>query len=267
MPSLEKSSWIAGIVSAVLAAVGIAWGVWSYIRPPETSSLPVSPTTWVTGNQNLVVHGGSNTINLASPALAQMQPNPELLIAKVNTGITRKSIEALFGQPRFDDPIPSLGGRNLIFVFPRFFLQVVVSLEEKVAFYSVTTRTVEFRPEVPKLDGRLMETKLADFGDLQHVYSDITSKYYEYAEKIYLGNAGNYRTIYLGFCPSGAPPDWGKFKPAVLNQDGLAAVNRFRAQNAPNCYGVGDILGEEDAIVRQVRIGLDYYVARDLPPE
>lgn len=211
------------------------------------------------------MQGNNNTVHNSVSSVPPTPIDPESLIDKVTTGITRKALEEAFGQPKFDEFIEEQGVRNLVFVFPRFFLQAVVSSTDSVIFYSVTTRSSEFRPEVPKLGGRLIETKLAAFGDAEHVYSDMTSKYYEYAEKIYLGNPGNYRTIYLGFCPSGAPPDWRKFKAAVLDRDGPARVNQFRSENAPNCYGVGDIMGDEGAIVQGVRMGLAYFVARDLP--
>ena len=42
MPSLEKASWIAGILSTVLTVVGVAWGVWNHFRPPATP-LPGAP--------------------------------------------------------------------------------------------------------------------------------------------------------------------------------------------------------------------------------
>lgn len=265
MARLEKSSWIAGIVSAVLAVVGFAWGVWVYLRPPESPQPQATTIASISGDRNVVVQGSNNTINNSISSATPATVDPESLVDKLTTGITRKSLEEVFGQPRFDEFIKELGVRNLVFVFPRFFLQAVVSSADSVIFYSVTTRSTAFRPEVPKLGGRLVETKLAAFGEAEHVYSDMTSKYYEYAEKIYLGNAGNYRTIYLGFCPSGAPPDWGKFEAAVLDRDGPARVNQFRSENAPNCYGVGDIMGDESAVVQGVRMGLDYYVARDLP--
>jgi len=34
MAKLEHASWIAGIVSAVLAAGGVVWGVWTYVWSP-----------------------------------------------------------------------------------------------------------------------------------------------------------------------------------------------------------------------------------------
>ena len=40
MAHLERASWIAGIASAVLAAIGIVWGVWIYVSPVGSPSGP-----------------------------------------------------------------------------------------------------------------------------------------------------------------------------------------------------------------------------------
>ena len=245
MPNLEKSSWIGGILGAIFAFFGTTWGIWIYYHPSPAPQVPAPIQTL--------------------PSMPIIEPESQ--IPKVTTGISRKFLDNIFGNPTFDDLYPQLKIRNLIYVFPRFFLQAVISLDGKVVFYSVTTRSSAFRPHVPKLGGRLIETKFAEFGESEHVYSDMTSKYYEYAEKYNLGNAGNYRNIYLGFCPSGASPDWDKFKPAVLDDDGEVGVKSFRLQNAPNCFGVGDINGNEDVIIQELRIGLDYYISRDLPED
>lgn len=153
---------------------------------------------------------------------------------------------------------------NLIFVFPRFFLQAILSQEGKVVFYSVTTRTTDFRPIIPNLGGQLLESHYADFGDAEHIYSHMSSKYYEYAEKIYIGNVGNYRNFYLGYCPAGVLPKPESFMPMVLEREGPSAHKEFRTNSTPNCFGIGDIQGDENGILERFGMGIDYYVARDL---
>lgn len=259
--SLERASWIAGIVGTVFA---VTWGIWTYLRPPESSTPPHGPT--ITGSQNVLIQGNNNVIDAPPGTPSQNgSPNPETQLEMLTTGISRASLEAEFGPAKFDDRDAELGIANLVFVFPRFFLQAVVSRDGKVIFYSVTTRSPDFRPAIPKLGGKLMESRFAAFGDAEHVSSEMASKYYEYLERIYLGNVGSYRNFYLGYCPAGAPPVWEKFVPVVLERDGAAALKQFRTDNAPNCFGVGDIHGDEDKILHNVGMGIDYYVARDIP--
>jgi len=164
----------------------------------------------------------------------------------------------------FDEKIKGFGANNLIFVFPRFLLQAIISDEGKVIFYSVTTRSEGFTPSIPKLGGSLLATNFSELGGPDIINGYLGSKYYEYNEKIYLGNLGNYRNFYVGLCPAGVPPSGDKFFPVIPESDGPAAVKKFRESNSPNCYGVGDILGGEEKIVEYVGIGIDYFVARDL---
>ena len=62
MKSLEKSNWIAGIVSAVLACAALAWAVWTYFRPPESSTPPASPSVKVVGGNYVLIQGNNNTV-------------------------------------------------------------------------------------------------------------------------------------------------------------------------------------------------------------
>ena len=259
--TLERASWIAGIVGTIFA---VFWGIWLYIRPPE-SSLPLQPTQpSINGSQNVLIQGNNNVVGTPSDSAPRKGINPESALATLTTGISRTSLEAQFGPAKFDETYSELSANNLVFVFPRFFLQAVISREDKVVFYSVTTRSTDFRPSIPKLGGQLLSSRFSDFGEAEHVYSYMTSKYYAYAEKIYRGNAGNYRNFYLGYCPAGAPPVGDKFVSVVLEHDGLAAHKQFRAANAPNCFGVGDILGDEDQILEKISMGINYFAARDL---
>lgn len=243
MTKFERYGVVAGIIGTVIAGAAFFYDLWKDNRPSKVPEPMPSP--------------------LAGPLPTPVKP--ELLISKLTTGMSRKSVEAVFGVPMFAEPNQQYAVDNLIFVFPNFFLQTIISSEQKVLFYSVTTRGAGFQPEVPKLGGHLTSAKFVSFGEGDTVYSDATSKYYEYAEKHVLGNAGNYRTIYLGYCPSGAAPDWNKFAMPLFGQDDASAMHLFRTANSPNCYGVGDINGDVEALIQSVRIGLDYYQSRDLP--
>ena len=250
--TLERASWIAGIGSALFA---VGWGIFTYFLPPASPApIPQTPVSTIGNSLPVTNQSDSNSVLSMESALSTL-----------NTGISRGSLEARFGPATFDDPDAKLAIRNLIFVFPRFFLQAITSNEGKVIFYSVTTRSKDFHPAIPKLNGKLLESHFADFGNPEHLYSDMTSKYYEYAERFSLGNAGNYRHIYLGYCPSGVYPLMENFVPVVLAEQGATAMAEFRVKNTPNCFGVGNILGDEKNIVENIRMGIDYYVSRDIP--
>lgn len=257
--TLKRTSLVAAIIGTIFAA---AWSVWIYIRPPA-SSPPPQPS--INGSQNVLIQGNNNVVGASSDSTQRKEIIPESILSTLATGISRAYLEAQLGPARFDEINSKLGTNNLIFVFPHFFLQAVVSREGKVVFYSVTTRSLDFRPTIPKIGGQLLDSRFADYGEAEHLYSDMTSKYYEYAEKIYTGNAGNYRNIYLGYCPAGVLPMRDQFVPVVLERDGPVAYKQFRIANTPNCFGVGEILGNEDKIMESIGMGIDYYVARDLP--
>jgi Protein of unknown function (DUF3298) len=62
---LEKSSWIAGVVSAIVAILALGWAVWAYIRPPESSTPSSTPIARIDGSNNILIQGNNNTV--ASP--------------------------------------------------------------------------------------------------------------------------------------------------------------------------------------------------------
>lgn len=64
---LEKSSWVAGIVSAALAILALGWTVWTYVRPPESSTPPPSPTARIEGSNNILIQGNNNTVASQPP--------------------------------------------------------------------------------------------------------------------------------------------------------------------------------------------------------
>jgi hypothetical protein len=60
--NLEKSSWKAGIVSAVLAVVSLVWAVYSYFKPPEAAPMPVSQAAPLTSPVSAVINGNQNVV-------------------------------------------------------------------------------------------------------------------------------------------------------------------------------------------------------------
>jgi hypothetical protein len=64
---LEKSSWVAGVISAVVAILALGWAVWTYVRPPESSTPPAIPSARVEGSNNILIQGNNNTVASAPP--------------------------------------------------------------------------------------------------------------------------------------------------------------------------------------------------------
>lgn len=255
--NVEFASWVAGIVS-------LLWAVYTYFWPHEsaqnTPQLP-QPSTVLSQPQTLTVPVPAPT----SPAAAS-PVDRERLLSQIVLGATRASVEELFGKPTFDNGGSPGGERNLLFVFPRFFLQGIFSADGRLLLYSVTTRSENFRPEVPKHGRRLLEATYQTYGNAEVVYAGASSKYFEYLEVIRGANAQNFKDIYLGYCPSGGgglpTMPIGDVNDVAMDRRALA---EFRYGSRPNCFGVGEILSNNVDLVRHYRLGLDYFVGRDLP--
>ncbi|GAB7266047.1 hypothetical protein DZS_17470 [Dickeya ananatis] len=101
------------------------------------------------------------------------------------------------------------------------------------------------------------------------LYSGFSSKFYGYAEYYYLGNPGNYRNFYLSYNPAGV--DYQPLQPLtdlVNDEDSPPDKDdliKFRKNNAPNTFAVGEVLGGPDGPELSFGIGIDYYDARDIP--
>lgn len=55
MRKLEYRSWVAGIISAILAILSFAWGVFVYIKPSETTEKPATNNSVINGNSNIYI--------------------------------------------------------------------------------------------------------------------------------------------------------------------------------------------------------------------
>ena len=186
-------------------------------------------------------------------------------LSEMMPGLSRRKVEELFGVPSFDARFEEANAHSATFVTPDYFLKVIFSKDEDVVFYSVTTRSEYFKPKIPYSEMRLLQSKFSEIGEAEHLYSYLSSKHYEYAEKIYLGNPGNYRTLYLGYCSSGVYPDVdGLFSPVVVDDYVADAWQHFRQSVGPNCYGVGDSSEEGEELLLQSGVGPDYFVTREL---
>lgn len=169
MKRLNRFALIATIAGTLF---GIPWAIWTYWKSQESSTPTIASGAVIRGNQNFVIQGNNNVLKVPSESSPQQNSlGPEALLDTLNTGISRSSLEAQFGTAMFDTLDSESGFRNMIFVFPRFFLQTVITPDGNVVFYSVTTRSAEFRPEIPMLGGKLLEARFASFENSEHYYS------------------------------------------------------------------------------------------------
>lgn len=195
-----------------------------------------------------------------------VQKRAEDGLEKLNSGVSIKHVEAIFGAPIAESKIDVPKKlRQYIYSFQKFYLQVVFDEENTVQFFAVTSKTPNFRPTIPYIGNILGEKTFAEVGGGKMLQSNLSSKFYEYAEFIYLGNPGNYRNLYLAYNPSGIlykrEPIWPSFEKV----EDKKAIEQFRLSAYPNTYGVGSTLGDDEHWVAHVGVGIDFYLSRDLP--
>lgn len=246
------------VVATVIGALSLALAFYAYIKPP-----PAPPSPSVEAPVKQAATPVEPALVVAKPSTESAPPNPEDSLKWINTGITRVSLQERFGVPRFESANQATHTSNLVFVFPRFFLQAIVGADGTVLLYSVTTRSADFQPAIPKLGGNLLASPYSNFG-ASTFSAYMSSKFYEYREKIESSNATNFKTIYLGYCAAGFRVST---QGSVLEEEVKAdpkALTRFRQQNSPNCYGVADMSVLDEKVLEQNGFGLDYFAGREL---
>lgn len=261
---MKKFVDIATIVSAFAAVVGIIIAIIQYIKPTESISQPTSQIKQ--SNQSHIIQSNNNTVlnyqnNITNKNNSSL--NPEELLDTLHLGVSKSYLISLFGTPRFDEKPNNYKINNVIFVFPAFFLQAIFSVEDKLIFYSVTTRSLKFHPNIPKINKKLLETTFANlFDNAIYLYSELTSKYFSYAEKIYLGNSGNYKDLYLGYCPAGESYDMSVLR--IGNENNPKILQEFRINNMPNCFGIGENDSELTQYLHDYQLNIHYYNKREI---
>lgn len=198
-----------------------------------------------------------------------LQKKAEDNLNVIYTGASIKYIESIFGPPVKEAHSEDSRVHEYIYSFKKFYLQVVYDNNNTVILYSVTSKDKDFHPEVPYLR-KTLGHKFKDFGNnIDYLQSSYSSKFYEYEEGHYLGNPGNYRNFYLAYNPAGVDyfelhplPDFSNDKKSPPNKKDL---EEFRRNNAPNTFGVGDVLGSPEGLELSFGLGINYYDARDIP--
>ncbi|TDT51740.1 hypothetical protein DFO53_4248 [Enterobacter sp. AG5470] len=187
----------------------------------------------------------------------------------IYTGTSIKYIESIFGPPIKESHNKEKQINQYLYSFKKFYLQIVFDDSNTVIFYAVTSKDLDFHPSIPYLNSQL-GFNFTHYGeDDTFLYSDYSSKFYEYAEYHYLGNPGNYRNFYLAYNPAGVDYQALQPLPDMMNDEKSppkqADLKAFRKQNAPNTFAVGDINGNPEGPEMYFGIGIGYYDARDIP--
>lgn len=205
----------------------------------------------------------NNGFELVKNHLAQKHAEDNL--DKINSGVSIKHVEAIFGAPVVEGKIPEKKLTSYLYSFKKFYLQVLFDKENTVQFFAVTVKDPNFKPKLPYLDLKLGDFKFSELDRGEMLYSNASSKFYEYAEFHYLGNPGNYRNLYVAYNPAGTKYGAEPYCPEISELESPSALAKFKKSAFPNTFGVGTILGDEEKWIPKSGVGIDFYTARDLP--
>ncbi|WP_449106281.1 ETEC_3214 domain-containing protein [Pseudomonas mohnii] len=222
---------------------------------PENKSVNASPPS------------EQKPILISAPTPTSMNEHPEGKLSSIFIGMSRPYVERLFGTPIVENLHDFNSSTEINYVFRKFYLQFIFSKSGSLQFYSLVSRSKDFKPCIPTIDKCLGNT-FSDISKIQntnasfeynYVYSYLTSKHYGYGEFFYLGNAGNFQNYYLGFNSLGA--DYSNISPFVLDKNNKQEWDAFRSKHMPNAFGVGDIGAISDDNL-YYEIGPEFYTFR-----
>ena len=258
-------TWL-GVIGSIASIIGLA----IFFIPSNDKEAATYSNNKLTalGNGNIIINGPANNINLSNTGISQTNNDKEEFeIKHLTTGISKSFVESKFGVPAIVEDYNKYKIKGLYYNFKKFYLSVLVDKNSKVIYYSITSKDRNFRPEIPYLQSKLGEKSFSELSNGTHLYSYKSSKYYEYAELINLGNPSSYRNIYLAFHSSGIDMSEKEHSYAVLDMDGSNKVAIFRQQAHPNTFGLGDIhsFENEEEVLKEIGVGIEYFAARDLP--
>lgn len=166
-------------------------------------------------------------------------------ISMLKPGLSLAFVESLFGQtPQISHNLPATvsvwsdGKINSepskvdayierIYIYPDYLIQIITK-DGSVAAYSVTSRSLAFKPEVPYLkELRLQEMSFSDLKEYKSVVGmQMSTKHFNYIEAYYFGYPGFYNE-YLFFISS-----CGNTCGEGSNGEELSSFyNNFRANN------------------------------------
>jgi len=164
-------------------------------------------------------------------------------IMSILTIYTNKDyIESKLGKPRFTKAVYTNFNQSM-YIYDKYYLQLIFDNENKLHFYAISSRNLDFMPNLPFFQKKLGVNTFSDFGQHDRVeYSFLSSKYPVYAEVHYLGRPGKYNYYYFALNgnfsvnyneqPLG-DIDWNDL---MTNEKKLIL---FRKSTKPNTFGVG----------------------------
>lgn len=249
----------ATIIASIVAAITV------FLTGDDASSVEFINNS--TGNQSPVIQNSQNVaINYSAEATQRdSNPKPEDNLRKIFIGANERFLESIFGIPVVTKKIKSIGAKETFYSFERFYLQFLYDEDGNLFFYSLTSKDVNFNPEIPVLGAFLGQSTFRQIAeDATHLYSYLTSKHYGYGEYVYLGNSGDYYNYYLAYNSAGVNyGDWHKII-TYVNDYETGGIEKFRAEMKPNSYGIGDMKGvTNDNLLYEV--GVEFYTFRNEP--
>jgi hypothetical protein len=202
----------------------------------------------------IVVAGSAITVGLGWLARVASRPIRERkkanqAVRALAAGVQIEYFEQILGAPHFKTA--SDLGAEYYFVQPLFYVQAVTDPGGRVDFFTVTTRSRSFAPELgvsqgyPRLSLKLGRDSFSDVtpGSGRYVAS-LGARRFGYSEVHYLGNPGRYQTYILALNDGGyvRAREIGTFlqtlQSVTATKDAKdSALWRLRADAAVNTYG------------------------------
>lgn len=254
-----KITSTATVIAAIIASVTVL-----LTRDDDSSSMPIDNSN---SKQNPVIQDSQNvSVNYYTEIKEQISTiDVEEKLSRIFIGASERYIESIFGVPLVENPIQSISSRETFYSFERFYLQFLYSEDGSLFFYSLTSKDVNFKPEIPNIGSLLGQSAFSEISEgATHLYSYLSSKHYGYGEYVYLGNSGDYHNYYMAYNSAGVNyVDWSDTATYVDGYEGQD-IDTFRKIMKPNSFGVGDMRGvTNDNLIYEV--GVEFYTFRNEP--
>jgi Protein of unknown function (DUF3298) len=104
--SLERMSWIAAILSTVIAAVTVIWPVWTYFKSTGEASPSPSTSAVNSGNRAIIIQGSGNTVVAAQSASAETHDAGRFVEIEISDHMLD-----LQGKTRHEVHFPQISGK------------------------------------------------------------------------------------------------------------------------------------------------------------
>lgn len=185
----------------------------------------------------------------------------------------------ILGAPAFKNR--TTNNFEYVFVRPKYYVQAVTDLENKVLLFAVTTRKSDFHPVLDlgamEVDGNKFAITLGKtkFGEISssptYIFGDQGARRSWYWEKYYFGNPGFYQFYFFANADSGYPhndtyvpyEDIEKLPRGAGDMQSIDiskipnSVRNFRDHCVINTYGVSSLASELDESPFDIGADLD----------